>query len=155
MYNTYLFHHGVKGQRWGIRRYQNEDGSLTPEGKKRKAQLYSDIDKRYEKETRKPKLELLRYKDRNDLPARKKKAIAEAKIVRSETLRNIRQNEVDEGFDYLENSSTKKFLSSPYSDIKDELTGGNQSRTRAEQEVIRMFINSLYSKSIKEIKAMK
>ena len=28
----YISHHGVKGQKWGIRRYQNEDGSLTPEG---------------------------------------------------------------------------------------------------------------------------
>jgi hypothetical protein len=30
-----LYHHGIKGQRWGIRRYQKEDGSLTPAGKKR------------------------------------------------------------------------------------------------------------------------
>lgn len=30
-----LAHHGIKGQRWGIRRYQNEDGSLTEAGKKR------------------------------------------------------------------------------------------------------------------------
>lgn len=29
----YLAHHGIKGQRWGIRRYQNEDGSLTSEGR--------------------------------------------------------------------------------------------------------------------------
>lgn len=28
-------HHGVKGQKWGVRRYQNRDGSLTPEGMKR------------------------------------------------------------------------------------------------------------------------
>ena len=31
----YLCHHGVQGQKWGIRRYQNADGSLTPEGKAR------------------------------------------------------------------------------------------------------------------------
>ena len=31
----YLEHHGVKGQKWGIRRYQNEDGTFTAEGKKR------------------------------------------------------------------------------------------------------------------------
>lgn len=28
----YLAHHGVKGQKWGIRRYQNQDGSYTAEG---------------------------------------------------------------------------------------------------------------------------
>lgn len=30
-----LYHHGVKGMKWGVRRYQNEDGSLTNAGKKR------------------------------------------------------------------------------------------------------------------------
>lgn len=30
-----LYHHGIKGQKWGVRRYQFSDGSLTPEGTKR------------------------------------------------------------------------------------------------------------------------
>lgn len=30
-----LYHYGIKGQKWGIRRYQNEDGSFTAEGKAR------------------------------------------------------------------------------------------------------------------------
>lgn len=30
-----LAHHGIKGQKWGIRRFQNKDGSLTPAGKER------------------------------------------------------------------------------------------------------------------------
>ena len=30
-----LQHHGIKGQKWGVRRFQNKDGSLTPAGKKR------------------------------------------------------------------------------------------------------------------------
>ena len=33
----YLCHHGIKGQRWGVRRYQYSDGSLTPMGKKRRS----------------------------------------------------------------------------------------------------------------------
>ena len=30
-----ICHHGIKGQKWGVRRFQNEDGTLTPEGKER------------------------------------------------------------------------------------------------------------------------
>ena len=30
-----LYHHGIKGQRWGVRRYQNADGTLTAAGQKR------------------------------------------------------------------------------------------------------------------------
>ena len=35
MKNEYIVHFGIKGQKWGVRRYQNPDGSLTAEGKKR------------------------------------------------------------------------------------------------------------------------
>lgn len=38
VYETTLQHWGIKGQKWGVRRYQNKDGSLTSAGKKR----YSD-----------------------------------------------------------------------------------------------------------------
>lgn len=35
MENNTLQHHGILGQKWGIRRYQNKDGSLTAAGKNR------------------------------------------------------------------------------------------------------------------------
>lgn len=35
MYDQELYHYGVKGMKWGIRRYQNKDGTLTSKGKKR------------------------------------------------------------------------------------------------------------------------
>ena len=37
-----LYHHGVKGMKWGVRRYQNKDGSLTPAGKKRERMSFSE-----------------------------------------------------------------------------------------------------------------
>ena len=44
--NGELYHYGIKGQKWGVRRYQNKDGSLTPAGKKR-------VGKEYEKASKK------------------------------------------------------------------------------------------------------
>lgn len=35
MYTNELYHHGIVGQRWGIRRYQNLDGTLTSAGRER------------------------------------------------------------------------------------------------------------------------
>lgn len=51
-YDNVLEHHGILGQKWGVRRYQNPDGSLTAKGKKRydesetKEKLRLGIDKR-------------------------------------------------------------------------------------------------------------
>lgn len=34
-YDLELYHHGIKGMHWGVRRFQNRDGTLTKEGKQR------------------------------------------------------------------------------------------------------------------------
>jgi hypothetical protein len=69
-YPNEFYHSGVKGQKWGVRRYQNPDGSLTAEGKKRyrndsvkrrnleekatmSARIYVDRKRRLEKQTAK------------------------------------------------------------------------------------------------------
>lgn len=37
-----LYHHGILGQKWGVRRYQNPDGTLTAEGKRRERSSFKD-----------------------------------------------------------------------------------------------------------------
>ena len=44
-----LYHHGVLGQKWGIRRYQNSDGTLNSEGLKKKSKLDPKIAKNIQK----------------------------------------------------------------------------------------------------------
>lgn len=60
MVTVELRHHGIKGQRWGIRRFQQKDGSLTPLGKRRRRKGEGSDDSA-KKET-KPKS----YKDMTD-----------------------------------------------------------------------------------------
>ena len=46
-----LYHWGVKGMKWGVRRYQNKDGSLTPAGRKRYAEPHEDYKKAHDKKS--------------------------------------------------------------------------------------------------------
>lgn len=63
-----LYHHGIKGQRWGVRRYQNADGSLTLAGKQRALKVQSQY-------TELTKNKKYRDKDGNLTYAGKKKAV--------------------------------------------------------------------------------
>lgn len=47
--DNYLAHYGIKGMKWGVRRYQNEDGSLTAAGKKRYLNSDGTLNKRGQK----------------------------------------------------------------------------------------------------------
>ena len=49
-YPNELYHHGIKGQKWGIRRFQNADGSLTQAGKRR---YYGESPTRQDRKERK------------------------------------------------------------------------------------------------------
>ena len=42
-----LYHFGIKGQKWGIRRYQNEDGTLTAAGRERYGRNVNSVPEKF------------------------------------------------------------------------------------------------------------
>ena len=76
IYDDYLMHHGIKGMKWGVRRYQNEDGSLTEAGKRR----YGTVE---------------RFNDEYVKPREERKAAHAAK--RTERLEKRKNRAIDKG----------------------------------------------------------
>lgn len=71
-----LYHHGIKGMKWGVRRFQKKDGSLTPAGKKR----YADSSDKKQKSPSAHRVGLeKRYRDKG-MSAEEAKAAADKRI---------------------------------------------------------------------------
>ena len=89
-----LRHHGIKGMKWGVRRYQNKDGSLTPAGKKR----YDESDEEREKREKKEKSKKTKAKVATA-------AITTAAVV---TTAAVNKDKIKKGMEYVNTNKPSK-----------------------------------------------
>ena len=99
MENTSLYHAGVKGMRWGVRRYQNKDGSLTPAGKKR-----YDKAEAAKSKTAKAKARIKAKEKEKELTTEEKKS----KVLESRSAKTLYENR--KMFNYDEMNRAHKLL---------------------------------------------
>lgn len=87
-----LQHWGIKGQKWGRRRFQNKDGSLTPEGRKR----YGDNSESTDGYGKTPKLSRKQRKEQARKAVEEAKAREEAETVEQKRERLLKSSDASE-----------------------------------------------------------
>lgn len=102
-----LYHHGILGMKWGIRRYQNKDGSLTAAGRKRYgSKEAADLDRELERIS---SLEKNRKSPFRESEAKREKRMRESEALRGNIYRIV-----------TESSKELKALSDEYVKVKSE-----------------------------------
>lgn len=133
-----LYHHGIEGQKWGQRRWQNPDGSLTPEGRAR----YGKLEKKIAKQTKKVEKAQVKLDKFN-----KSKAIKVAKLkAKSAKYRNKAYN----GLFVTKKKAEKYEFKAKKIEAKADKLQAKADKQQAKIEKAKALINK-YNRDLKEL----
>lgn len=146
--SEYLIHHGVKGMKWGVRRYQNPDGSLTSAGKKRLKKTIKQQSGFYSKNI---------TKVRDQLIAEKKKDKALQSLLNEQDNLITKMVKLDKDMSYMDAKTTEedirnqKLYESKWGPLYEKARANEKEIQKIEKQYAKKYVSAFNQARLNDV----